>query len=391
MPYNWVPRAENYTGPQPYYFDYIGPSDDLLRMTNAVTSNGDIMPITPPGLNASWSLDFYGPSLECDDVVDAVRDDFMDGLVKYLRNTKNGGAQQQYGYIAWYPTFDAEEIRVPATANRSDATFLAVNSDSALVDVGSLVQPATVPTLDRSSKPLEMMVLTQSFKPLSSADPEKDPALKLRSCQLFNTTYHVLFDYTSGNQIINVTTATDPDEGPVHSIPGVLHKHVNAATDFEGYPCSQLGGRNLRCCYNSPSLLPTLSYQAIMDAFTQSMKGVIYMDGLKSDGVWMGSATSFYTDTDIMQTRLSQSDDLAYLRTALRSQPEDAGALTFQAVIAENNSSVLVPSNGTTVDFTGTYTTTASRASASGKLLSETIEELFTNLTISLMSSAVLQ
>lgn len=169
----------------------------------------------------------------------------------------------------------------------------------------------------------------------------------------------------------------------------MLQKHVNAATDFEGFPCSKSAVEKLRCCYNQPALLQTLSYQAIMDAFTQSINVVIYMDGLKPDGVWMGSANSFYSDSGIMQTTLAQSEDLGYLRKALRSQPRQDGALTFQAAIAANESGVLVPRNGTELDFVGVSNSNA--ADSGSEMLSEMIEDLFMNLTISLMRSSALQ
>lgn len=214
MPYSWVPRAENYTGPQPYYFDYTGPSDDLLRASNAVASNGEILSIPSAGINATWSLEFYGPSLECNDAGRNLQTPFVDDLARYLRRSKNGGAQQQYGFIAWYPNLDANgTIQVPANANRSDPASLALYSDSAVIDVGSLVPAATVSNLGHSSTPLALMILTQPFG--SSSDQGSDLGSKLRSCQLFNTTYRVLFNYTNGNQEVNVTETRDPADGPV--------------------------------------------------------------------------------------------------------------------------------------------------------------------------------
>lgn len=389
MPSTWVPRAENYTGPQPFYFDYDGPSDDLLRLTNAVTSNGNIMPVTPPGVNASWQLEFHGPSMECSLVDDAAQVNFRTDLAEYLRNSENGGSLQQYGYIAWFPHTNGDRIRVPAATNDSGAASLSVYSDSAVIDVGSLVPAATVATLDQDSTPLGIMIFTQPFRPRASLYSRTEAASRIRSCRLYNATYHVDFDYTSGNQMVSHSIVRHRSKGPVQHIPGVLYKYVNAATDFEGYPCLSPKSEDLRCCYNHPDLLSNLAYQAVMDAFGQSIQGVIYMDGLKSDGVWIGSATSFYADTNLLQTRLADSDDLAYLRTAMRSTPEESGALTFQDAIRSNGSSAFAPGNDSAMDFTGTYRTTPSRTN--DKPLEILIEELFANLTISLMSSGALQ
>lgn len=50
---------------------YPGPSAVVTRIAQAVAAQGATLPIPAPALNASWELNFMGPSLECSEVDDA--------------------------------------------------------------------------------------------------------------------------------------------------------------------------------------------------------------------------------------------------------------------------------------------------------------------------------
>lgn len=48
-------------------YSYEGPSQLLEKLTISVISQDVILPIGSPEVNASWDLEFYGPSLRCCD------------------------------------------------------------------------------------------------------------------------------------------------------------------------------------------------------------------------------------------------------------------------------------------------------------------------------------
>ena len=391
MPDMQLASLGSYQGPAPYHYSYAGPSDDLLKITNAVMGDGEILPIAPPGLNASWELAFHGPSLECSDIEDSQTTKFAGDFVEYLRDAHNGGSGRQYGYVVWYPHVGADELSVPVGVNCSKTASCLNDTDPVVINLGSVVPYATHETLNRSSKALEMMILTKSFAPSTDYNPGEDPALSLRRCQLFNATYQVSFDYSDGSQRVKSITTRDRSQRAIQHIPGILHKYMNQQTDNYEYPCSGPNAAALRCCYNHPDLLPTLSYQAIMDAFAQRFQGAIYMDLVNFGSNQGGSGTTFRLNSTLMQTKLALSEDLTFLRKALQSESKVTGRLTYQAALAANNDTVLADANDPLLVPNENYTVASSLEPSSGMMLGDAIEELFKNLTVSLMSSAVLQ
>lgn len=62
MPLLWgiyTPRTE------PGHYKYTGPQLAVKQIAAAVAAQGSILGISPPALNASWTLPFAGPSLQC--------------------------------------------------------------------------------------------------------------------------------------------------------------------------------------------------------------------------------------------------------------------------------------------------------------------------------------
>lgn len=81
---------------------YNGPSQAVLEVSNAVMAQGKLLQIHPPAPNASWVMDFVGPSLQCSDV--------DNGMHQRLRENINAGMNATegaylYGYLGWFPEF----------------------------------------------------------------------------------------------------------------------------------------------------------------------------------------------------------------------------------------------------------------------------------------------
>lgn len=53
---------------------WSGPSQPLQNIAIAAMALGQILPITAPAPNASWTLNFWGPLLQCKDVTGIERD-----------------------------------------------------------------------------------------------------------------------------------------------------------------------------------------------------------------------------------------------------------------------------------------------------------------------------
>lgn len=82
--------ANNYMNGNSYsLYCYQGPNQVVSRVANAVSSLGQILPIAPPAPNASWSMDYWAPSIKCDHVTDERRQDVWKNMVAY--NSVNHG------------------------------------------------------------------------------------------------------------------------------------------------------------------------------------------------------------------------------------------------------------------------------------------------------------
>lgn len=65
-------------------YRYNGPSQVVESIAVAVGAQGVIMDITPPSLNSSWQLEFYGPSLKCGNLDDVGREQVFVNVGQYF-------------------------------------------------------------------------------------------------------------------------------------------------------------------------------------------------------------------------------------------------------------------------------------------------------------------
>ena len=81
-------------------YQYDGPSRTVQRLANEAAAIGQILPISVPWLNASWSMAFSGPGLECNNVPDTVRLT-AEQKIMALSTTSPDGSCKPYGYLSW--------------------------------------------------------------------------------------------------------------------------------------------------------------------------------------------------------------------------------------------------------------------------------------------------
>ena len=68
-------------------FAYALPSQEVIEVVKAVAATGSILPIMPPSANASWTVDFYGPALECSNVTESLRADIQANIMAAMNST----------------------------------------------------------------------------------------------------------------------------------------------------------------------------------------------------------------------------------------------------------------------------------------------------------------
>ena len=81
-------------------WQWSGPSQSLQHLAAAVMGQGQILPISPPATNASWTLDFWGPSLQCAGVEGSERDRMWVNLWNSYNISSLSRAPR---YLAWTP------------------------------------------------------------------------------------------------------------------------------------------------------------------------------------------------------------------------------------------------------------------------------------------------
>ncbi|KAI0874022.1 hypothetical protein GGS24DRAFT_517038 [Hypoxylon argillaceum] len=372
-----IPSGANVRGFGHAYRSYIynGPSPAVEKVAAAITAQGEILPIKPPAENSSWSLDFYGPSLTCgpmDDNVQAQVEPNIAGWLWDYSGSNPGEANcwdQASTYLCWNPTpYNALTNRsttlLPfiSTAYGDFSHFSPLASNETQFSKGAKQGPFT--PLYMASLP---SVAQSPCAPLNSGKP---PFTQVENagffqCDLYNASYHAEFDYKSGVQ--NITYTVDRLEA-VTTVYEMLGPDAGGTTDDGDFTCDrlveELPPSGVDPCIFDLDLLQRLSYTGVLDAFAQVVRGSVSMDSLSGAEV----------DTNIFSTSLIDTTELQYLT----SVNVDNQTPTLQGVFMANNQSQ------------GRALSNVAQGQSRSSL-PRVMEELFGNLTISLMSSDLLQ
>lgn len=312
-------------------FTYAGAAQLVQRIAAATATQGEILPIQPPALNASWSLQFWGPAIQCNNVSETQRTTILNSYVSYVESPSSWILPPSY--ISWGIQNSTEAIPFNNTTGTLEL------SQYGWYDYGFVTMfVAYIGDYDI----IPWTVMQEHFSTSSiqafGGWPQILRNLSAIECNLYNSSYAVQFEYTNGAQ--NVTISR-PDTSQ-----DVLFTAAQA--DFN----LPMGANETWDGFDQSSMLAA-SYQAIFDAFTQLIYGIIYSQTEQSD--------SFIT-----QTILTETEDLEFLYTQLAIQNTVGDSPAFQMRSMEP----LLGSRGPLIDA---------------------LERLFENFTISLLSDPYLQ
>jgi hypothetical protein len=81
-------------------WEWSSTSQPLQHLASAVLGQGHILPIAPPASNSSWTVDFWGPALQCDDVLEADRDRIWVNMWNSFNLTT---LTFPFRYLSWAP------------------------------------------------------------------------------------------------------------------------------------------------------------------------------------------------------------------------------------------------------------------------------------------------
>lgn len=189
-------------------------------------------------------------------------------------------------------------------------------------------------------------------------------------------TYHVSFEYENGEQDITIKTETISDD-PLHPFSFVAGNGQSRPDNvINNIDCSVLSGvldvdpdaNPDQICLIDTRILKTLSYQAIFQAFKDLIVGSVSRPDV---------VAAPDTSTNVANTVLVNTPQLDYLNPALKTY-SSIGEKPLQEYVQTGNIAL----------YQGLVNT--ARTNLTGSLI-PTIEALFQNITVSMMSSRTLQ
>ena len=354
------------------FYPWNGPSQVVERITAAVTAQGVILPLTAPSPNSSWHLEFWGPSLKCENVDDARRQRIGSNIAEYYSQdgTCNTGRDI---YLSWFqdPPYTLRN-GTDYGISQSDLSSEAGSNATITIAVfpGMLSRNATC---DIFSPETSSMGTNQSST--NSTDPlgNVGEGSSMIQCKLFNSTYEADFVYLDGEQSIAVNAPVKSSDEPLTAFDwvGQLYSSDNTLSECFGFNMYNATYLSLpEPCDFDPAILRVIAYQAVMDAFTSVLRGTV-TDSDVSGIVRNGSILST-TLVDTKELAFLNDQTTGYLSGGDKDGPDLGSAL---AKLGKMDVSGLPQAD----------------RPASNRSLSDALEEMFRNLTISLMSSDLLR
>ena len=358
------PIAASPIWPPEYY--YNGPSSTVTEIVQAVAVQGSIAAITPPAVNTTWSVEFAGPVLTCQNVSAPQSYAIISNIADANLNNTLPNNCRAYGFIAWMATGSNESSILPFKST-GNGTYTLPSYNGLTYGTPAVLFMAAMPdvmtVVDYGDHSLTLFCEDQdTVRQIDLAKLAENSTFI--ECEMVNASYAVSFDYRNASQAIEVNTSIIDIGGPLLPVssvfgPSNLGWSGLAPADYSnGVPTPHI----------NTELLQMLSYQAIMDAFVSSVTGSI------SVGLNVVEPT---IDTNILLTSLVQAPDLVFLTQPNVKSGDSAYSSLQNAVTVSNMTTLNSLLNNLTIP----------QNSSLGTMM----EELFRNIVVSMMSAPQLQ
>ncbi|KAJ5873204.1 hypothetical protein N7455_003747 [Penicillium solitum] len=350
---------------------YRDPAPETQRVVNSVATQGTILPIEPPAVNSSWSVEFHGPAMVCDKVNQSVTAYITQNVAQAINGSQEHSPGNQsfvyysltrYGYLSWAPETDNLIDSTPFVQNGSGTFTQRLNNlgpiPSDPENGSKIYSTPKQPMIDWTPLSLFVAIFPHSMEtPKHNNVPENVAAAVQNStilrCTLHNASYQANLTYVNGAQTVYVADKT--------VLNGISYLH--GVTNHDGPVWSS----NTSFMHN-PRVMESLSYQSIMDAFGKLLFGSIRTNmthyNNQEDGIEGNVVNSMTQATNVLSTTLMDTEEMSIF-------PSIAGS--------ESNL------------FTEYWEGRSISPPRYSSRLSNALEELFQNITFSLMSSKMFQ
>ena len=372
---NWMTSGHisySYARPnKPVQYFYNGPSRAVTNIVQAVAAGGAILPLRNPGLNSSYTLEFPGPSLRCANIPADLRAVMQANIARATQPVSNDCTP--YGFLGWTPAQNLNysgllpqplPFTVTSDGNYSLNAYTLTNRAGSspaslfIAAIPGMVHMATLATHQIASACVDLTensTLTRNRPFVNST---------FLQCDLLNSTYTADFKFVNGEQDVSIRTT--PIDGNIITTAYAIYGsslYPKAGANASDSSCSPFNLNDQTCAFNS-SLVSTLAYQTVFESFNALLVG----------SVIGGESPTF--ETRVQDTSLIDSPELAFLSEPVT--PDGFGLVSLQQAV--------LASNGTS--YNGIYD---NKSTVTNKPLAAAMEELFQNITISLMTSKQLQ
>jgi hypothetical protein len=381
-------------------YDYQGPSDAVNSLAITLSTQGVMLPVTPPAPNSNWNSIFFGPSIRCRNVSAGLRNAISLDIASYMNDSMfqhNLKVKSGMSYSALNPLYFAWTPSVPSDLSPDDPSFESYvrplhRHESKKYDISYRGTRDTAPLYVAVIPSAIALIYTWKMGEFVATrwdrnttlpqviDEYIDPGLTLLQCDLHNATYDITYNFSAGVQNMESTISLLADE-PLRVIDFAYG--FTPKLNYEGFIAAPESGQELPApadcqglwnassgtkttCAFDANVLEKFSYQAVWDAFTQIVRGGLYVDVSTYQ-------PSEVKDTTVANTVLARSTELEPIIELVRR----GGNESIQQDLIERYSNA-----------PGMY---GIPGEVSTQPLSSMLEVLFRNITLSLASLSELQ
>lgn len=325
-----------------YY--YNGPQFEVQRVVTAATGQGAVLPIRAPSdrSNASYTQQFAGPALQCSDVVEPLRGQILSNV-----NASSWDLTTSFGYLAWVPN-EASALPFESMSGSDGVESWQLRSDTIGPVAGDAPLTLFMATFPNFIKPWYSGEMITGWNYTANAT--------VIECRLVNATYTASPNWTNGIQDLKLSVAL-PDNNITYpsdvSCENYVFKDGLRVTDAQKLTLQPLSD------YDN-ILIQNFAYAAVMDAFVKVVKGALYN---------LANSSGLTSSTNVMSTPLGSTKELLAVQELFATGMEDfssLGSLIWPGVSVKMQVDSPLP-------------------------LLSTLEQMFQNVTMSLISSALLQ
>jgi hypothetical protein len=306
-----------------------GPRYKVSQIANAVASQGEILKFPAPSPNSSYELNFMAPALQCATVQGTIQETLLANVSQALNCTlqaKHGEDKDACDQLQMYLSW------APSDGDEVEP-----------VDLGNTIGAIQESTNDTASS------LFIGWQPTI----DNSQQWNFINCSLYNASYHVIVNYTGGVQTLNVSTKVTNSVGYFPNLSQTGSATTNGIDPITGEPGYML------------STLNQFGYQAVMDSFGQILAGQISVDMYNAVG-----RTAFNTTaTSVMTTSLTNTVELNNLAQIVELC---YGGRAYAVCNSKATNSLL----------------NITSAPAGMLSLTQAAEQLFENITLSLLSNS---